>query len=87
MGKGVPVGYKHKWRYKGHWKETKVQPGLWRFRFDARKSRAGSAKGGLNVGQSLTWKVTGYQTVTKVSGRTYKTSLRGSKILKVNPHG
>ena len=82
---GVKPGYKHRWKYKGHWKETKIAPGLWKFRFDALKHRKGSPKGGLRPGQSISWNIKGTQTAIKVSGRTYKTTFTGSKILRSSP--
>jgi hypothetical protein len=78
---GVPVGYKHKWKYRGHWNEEKIKPGEWEFTFHAQKNRKGSAKGGLKPGQKVKWKIEGTQTATKVSGRTYKTTFKGRKQL------
>ena len=83
--KGVPRGYQHNWRYKGHWKETKIAPGKWTFKYTALKHRKGSPRGGLNIGQSVIWNIHGTQTATKVSGRTYKTILKGTKTLKRSP--
>ena len=81
----VPVGYRHKWKYSGHWKERKTRPGKWTFTYTAMKTRKGSPKGGLRTGQSVIWNIRGTQTATKVSGRTYKTTLRGTKTLRRAP--
>ena len=79
--RGVPAGYKHKWRYRGHWKETKNKNRTWDVDFTALKSRKGSSRGGLPVGSKILWKLEGHQTAEKVSGRAYKTILRAKKRL------
>ena len=81
MSRGVPTGYKHNWKYKGHWKERKGKKG-WKVDFTAKKSRSGSSKGGLPIGSKVTWNLKGTQTATKVSGRTYKTRFKAKKTLK-----
>ena len=77
---GVPTGYRHNWKYRGHWKERKGRRG-WNINFTARKSRKGSKRGGLPVGSRIVWKIEGYQTARKVSWRTYATRLRARKKL------
>lgn len=81
MARGVPKGYRHNWKYKGHWRERKTGRGKWDVDFTARKSRKGSGRGGLPVGSEVTWKIEGYQTARKVSGRTYATRYRARKRL------
>ena len=83
--KGVPINYKHHWRYKGHWHERKVAPGRWQFTYTATKTRAGSPRGGLRPGQKVIWNIRGTQIAQKVSGRTYKTTLTGVKTLRKAP--
>ena len=78
-GKGVPVGYKHRWKYNGRWNETKISPRLWKFRFVATKKRGGSSKGGLKRGGRMLWAIKGIQSAVKIGGRKYLTDFRGYK--------
>lgn len=82
MGRrGVPAGYEHNWRYRGHWKERKAKDRTWDVNFTAIKSRRGSSRGGLPIGSKILWKLEGHQTAEKVSGRAYKTRFRAKKRL------
>jgi len=81
--RGVPRGYRHDWRYRGRWRESKVGRGKWRFDFRARKGRVVPAKsvGSVPVGSKIKWRVNATQTVTKVGRDEYSTRMVGSKRL------
>lgn len=83
--RGVPTGYQHSWFYKGRWNERKVGRGRWKFRFRATKTRGGSSKGGFRRGQRIVWRISGYQTATKIGGRTYLTDFQGTKTVIRTP--
>lgn len=80
-GRGVPIGYKHHWKYpNGKWNETKVgKGGKWKFRFKSSKIRKGSKKGGPPKGYKILWKINGLQRATKVGPRKYETDMIGQK--------
>lgn len=81
INKGVPVGYKHNWTYRGHWKEIKIKPGQWKITFNAtKKTRAG--KGGPPKGFKILW---GFKNVRQRAIKTgkgkYQTRLTGIKYV------
>jgi hypothetical protein len=85
---GVPVGYKHDWKYRGQWVEKKIAPKLWKFRFKATKPRSGSSKGGLPIGGSVAWAIKGVQVAKKTGGRKYITDFKGvKKLIKTKIRG
>lgn len=76
----VPKGYTHNWTYKGHWKETKLKPGLWKIKFKATKNRK-TAKtiGNFGIGTTGTWKIKAIQHIKKTGKGTYQTTMIGTK--------
>lgn len=80
MHKGVKAGYKHIWKYKGRWNEKKIRKGLWKFTFQATKSKKGKRKiGNFGIGTTGAWKITGIQYIKKTSPTSYQTKLIGTK--------
>jgi hypothetical protein len=80
---GMRIGRSHTWRYDaGAWKETKVTPDLWQFRYDVTKRRAGHAPegSGVPVGTEYHWYIVGHQNVCKLNANDYTTSLTGLKF-------
>ena len=80
--KGMAIGGSHTWNYDpGIWKETKVEPDLWKIDFDTKKRRAKNApKGsGAPVGTEYHWIIVAHQHVKKIDANTYETRLVGSK--------
>jgi hypothetical protein len=75
---GVPTGYKHRWVYKGVWKEKKKR-GYWNINFRATKKRGGSKRGGLGRGDQIVWGINAIQVAKKTGGRKYETQMRGRK--------
>ncbi|KAL2135480.1 hypothetical protein VTI74DRAFT_8339 [Chaetomium olivicolor] len=79
---GMAIGGSHTWNYdQGQWKETKVEPDLWKIDFETTKRRARNApKGsGAPVGTEYHWLVVAHQHVKKIDANTYETRLVGSK--------
>lgn len=61
---GMAIGGSHTWNYEpGVWKETKVEPDLWRIDYQTNKRRARNApKGsGAPVGTEYHWLIVGHQ--------------------------
>ncbi len=61
---GMAIGGSHTWNYdQGQWKETKVEPDLWKVDFETTKRRARNApKGsGAPVGTEYHWLVVAHQ--------------------------
>jgi hypothetical protein len=61
---GMAIGGSHTWNYdQGQWKETKVEPDLWKINFETTKRRARNApKGsGAPVGTEYHWLVVAHQ--------------------------
>jgi len=79
---GMAIGGSHTWNYdQGQWKETKVEPDLWKVDFETKKRRARNApKGsGAPVGTEYHWLVVAHQVS---SGRGQKlSSPRGADYL------
>jgi hypothetical protein len=79
---GVKVGRSHKWYYdKGEWKEKKITPDQWDFRFSVDKKRAGQAPegSGVPVGTEYHWYILAHQNVKKVDANRYETGMTGIK--------
>ncbi|PGH13273.1 hypothetical protein AJ80_06383 [Polytolypa hystricis UAMH7299] len=79
---GMAIGGSHTWNYdQGVWKETKVEPDLWKVDYSATKRRAKNAPrgSGAPVGTEYHWFIVAHQNVRKVDANTYETSLVGSK--------
>ncbi|SPQ20841.1 8ae02627-6b4c-42d4-9f96-68d528427e71 [Thermothielavioides terrestris] len=79
---GMAIGGSHMWNYdQGQWKETKVEPDLWKVEFATKKHRARNApKGsGAPVGTEYHWLLVAHQHVKKIDANTYETRLVGSK--------
>ena len=79
---GMKVGRSHKWRYDpGEWKETKVTPDRWEFKYAVTKRRAGKAPegSGAPIGTAYRWYILADQTVTKLDANSYSTEMIGVK--------
>ncbi|OAL38622.1 hypothetical protein AYO20_02272 [Fonsecaea nubica] len=79
---GMAIGGSHTWNYdQGVWKETKVEPDLWKIDYETTKRRARNApKGsGAPVGTEYHWLIVAHQHVKKTDANTYTTHLIGSK--------
>lgn len=80
MGKGVPRGFRHNWKYKGRWKERKLRKGLWKIDFRATKSRkSAKSMGSFGIGTRGAWRINGIQYIRKTGKGTYQTRLVGYK--------
>lgn len=83
--RGVPKGYKHKWKYStGPWNERKVGPGKWVFSWTATKGRRVRAKyhpGAPPRGSKVTWRINAIQTAYKTDANHYITRMKGTKRL------
>ena len=80
---GMPVGGVHNWNYHDTaWSETKMTPELWKFRFDAIKSRTVPApiNSGVEVKSAYHWLVVADQQVIKISKDDYQTAMQGLKF-------
>lgn len=80
---GMAVGRSHTWRYDpGQWKERKVTPDRWEFRYAVVKRRAGRAPegSGAPVGTSHHWYIVADQVVTKLDANSYSTEMVGHKL-------
>jgi hypothetical protein len=79
---GMKIGRGHKWYYdKGEWKEKKVTPDKWEFKFEVTKRRAGKAPegSGVPVGTEYHWYILAHQHVKKLNANDYSTSMSGLK--------
>ena len=77
--KGVPPGYRERWKYTGLWDETKKKPGLWNFTFQATKRRRAKGYGPFGKGTKGAWKIKGIQYIEKTGKGQYQTKLIGTK--------
>lgn len=80
---GMPVGRTHNWDYHhADWTETKMTPDLWKFRFDAIKSRSVPAPtgSGVELQSAYHWLVVADQQVIKTSKDDYQTAMQGLKF-------
>jgi hypothetical protein len=80
---GMQVGRSHTWRYDaGEWKERKVTPDRWEFRYAVTKRRAGRAPegSGAPVGTAYHWYIVADQVVTKLDANSYSTEMVGHKL-------
>jgi hypothetical protein len=80
---GMAVGRSHTWKYDaGNWKERKVTPDRWEFRYSVVKRRAGRAPegSGAPVGTAYHWYIVADQTVTKLDANSYMTEMVGHKL-------
>jgi hypothetical protein len=80
---GMQVGRSHKWKYDaGEWKERKVTPDRWEFRYAVVKRRAGRAPegSGAPVGTAYHWYIVADQVVTKLDANSYQTEMVGHKL-------
>jgi hypothetical protein len=80
---GIRVGRSHTWRYDpGEWKERKVTPDRWEFRYSVVKRRAGRAPegSGAPVGTAYHWYIVADQVVTKLDANSYMTEMVGHKL-------
>jgi hypothetical protein len=78
----MKVGRSHKWRYEpGEWKETKITPDKWEFKYAVTKRRAGKAPegSGAPVGTAYRWYILANQIVTKLDANSYSTEMVGLK--------
>jgi hypothetical protein len=80
---GMAVGRSHTWKYDaGSWKERKVTPDRWEFKYSVVKRRAGRAPegSGAPVGTAYHWYIVADQTVTKLDANSYMTEMVGHKL-------
>lgn len=78
--KGVKKGYRHIWKYKGVWDETKLGQGKgWKIKFRATKGRKHKGMGPFGVGTTGSWNIRGIQYIKKTGRDTYQTTLIGKK--------
>ena len=80
---GMRVGRSHTWRYDaGEWKERKVTPDRWEFRYSVPKRRAGRAPegSGAPIGTAYHWYIIADQVVTKLDANSYMTEMVGHKL-------
>jgi hypothetical protein len=80
---GMRVGRSHTWKYEaGDWKERKVTPDRWEFRYSVVKRRAGRAPegSGAPVGTAYAWYIVADQVVTKLDANSYMTEMVGHKL-------
>lgn len=81
--RGVPTGYKANWKYPhGRWRERKIGPGTWKFRFKSHKYRPSKGYGGHPKGRRITWSIRARQSVVKRGPGHYSTTMYGTKKLK-----
>ena len=79
---GMPIGGKHVWNYpNGTWKEEKVDPDSWVFKFQSMKQRSKKApvNSGAPVNTQYHWYILADQRVRKVDKDTYETVMEGIK--------
>ncbi|KAK9344889.1 hypothetical protein V1522DRAFT_409076 [Lipomyces starkeyi] len=79
---GMAIGGSHTWNYdQGVWKETKLEPDLWKVDFQTTKRRDRKAPqgSGAPVGTEYHWLIVAHQYVRKEDANTYSTHLTGSK--------
>lgn len=79
---GMKVGGSHMWYYdKGEWKEKKITPDKWEFKYAVTKRRATYAPegSGVPVGTEYHWYILADQNVRKVDANNYTTSMTGFK--------
>jgi len=76
---GVPIGYRENWKYVGRWRERKVAPGRWIFRFQASKGRKAKSYGSFGKGTTGSWYIKGIQRIKKTGKGRYQTDLVGTK--------
>ncbi|KIW57681.1 hypothetical protein PV05_02247 [Exophiala xenobiotica] len=79
---GMAIGGSHTWNYdQGAWKETKLEPDLWKIDYETTKRRARNAPrgSGAPVGTEYHWLIVAHQHVKKIDANTYTTHLTGSK--------
>lgn len=77
--KGVPRGYVHNWKYKGHWREKKIGK-YWKVDFRATKSRkTARSMGSFGIGTKGAWKIKGIQYIKKTGKGKYQTRLIARK--------
>ena len=79
LGRAVPKGFRHIWKYHGRWDETKVRPGLWRFKFVASKGKQSRRLGSFGVGTKGGWAIKAKQYLTKTGIGKYQTTMVGYK--------
>lgn len=77
--RGVPKGFRHNWTYRGHWDETKVKPGLWKFRFKATKRQHARGMGNFGIGTTGAWEIKAKQYIKKTGKGKYQTEMIGTK--------
>lgn len=76
---GVPLNYPEDWAYRGHWKEKKIKPGIWKIDFRATKRRKARGYGGFGKGTKGRWKINAIQYITKTGKGKYQTRMKGTK--------
>ena len=86
---GMKVGGSHMWYYdKGEWKEKKITPDKWEFKYAVTKRRATYAPegSGVPVGTEYHWYILADQNVRKVDANNYTTSMTGFKYKLAHKH-
>jgi hypothetical protein len=77
--KAVGKGFRHIWKYNGKWDETKIRPGLWKFKFRASKGKRSKRYGSFGKGTKGAWYIKGIQYIEKTGKGKYQTTLIGTK--------
>lgn len=80
---GMPVGGTHIWNYvNGVWKEKKIAPDRWMFRFESIKRRKEKAplNSGAPIDTQYHWYILADQLARKVDKDTYETTMDGVKF-------
>ena len=88
---GMPIGGRHIWNYpNGTWKEEKVDPEAWVFKFQSIKQRSKKApeNSGAPINTQYHWYIIADQRVRKIDKDTYETLMEGikHKISHKRPH-
>lgn len=79
MKRGVRPGFEHIWGYHGRWKEKKIRPGLWKFRFKASKGKRSRSMGSFGIGTKGAWDIKARQYIKKTGLGRYQTLMIGTK--------
>ena len=76
---GVGKGFRHIWKYRGIWDETKIAPRTWKIKFRASKGKKSSSYGGYGKGTKGIWDIKAKQYIVKTGKGKYQTTMIGTK--------
>lgn len=79
--RGVRLGYRPIWKYKGKWDEKKKGWGKWSGVFSFVKSRKAKVYGGHPRGRTIAWWIRGKQVLIKIGKGRYRGKLYFKKRL------